>query len=107
VIAGAVPTRDHAQAKALRRSLAIAFTSTIGIASAQAPTTGSGKGTSTTAPGSEKRPDSTNDRLSNPPPANRPSGVTPGGGKTGTAPSTPGGSNPNDAKTDKGKGKNK
>jgi hypothetical protein len=60
------------------------------------PTTGSGQGTATTAPGSEKRPDATNDKLSDPGKANPPSGVTPGGGKTGTAPTTPGHTNTTD-----------
>lgn len=54
------------------------------------PTTGSGQGTATTTPGSEKRPDAADEKLSTPGQANPPSGVTPGGGKTGTKPTTPG-----------------
>lgn len=50
------------------------------------PTTQSGLGTATSAPGATKRSDTATSHLSSPGKATPPSGVTPGFGKTGTAP---------------------
>ena len=85
-----------------RRMFALALALAVclaGTAAAQNPNPGSGKGTSTTAPGSEKRPDATNERLTTPPEEKK-SGVTPGGGKTGTVPTTPGHDTTGKKKTD-------
>jgi hypothetical protein len=68
-------------------ALAIAVLSA-SAAVAQAPTTGAGKGTATTTPNSNKRPAAANQQLSSPGPTT-PAGVTPGGGKVGTKPTTP------------------
>jgi hypothetical protein len=62
--------------------------SSVGIAVAQKPTTGAGLGSATTASGSGKRPAAATSRLSAPGQATPPSGVTPGGGNTGTVPTT-------------------
>src|SRR5215813_10698967 len=53
---------------------------------------GAGRGTAITAPGSQHRSSTATGRLSSPGPghANPPSGVTPGLGRVGTAPTTPG-----------------
>lgn len=53
---------------------------------------GGGRGTAITAPGSLHRSDTATGRLSAPTPgrANPPSGVTPGFGRVGTVPTTPG-----------------
>lgn len=55
-------------------------------------TTGAGRGTAITAPGSQHRSSTANQRLSTPVPgkADPTSGVTPGMGRVGTAPTTPG-----------------
>jgi hypothetical protein len=72
--------------------LAVSFlvASSVGIAAAQStkPTTGAGLGSATTVPGSGKRPAAATERLSKPGQATPPSGVTPGGGNTGTVPTT-------------------
>jgi hypothetical protein len=52
-------------------------------------TVGGGRGTALTAPGSVHRSDNATARLSSPKPAT-PSGVTPGLGRVGTVPTTPG-----------------
>jgi hypothetical protein len=59
-------------------------------------TVGAGRGTAITAPGSRHRSDTATARLSTPRPghANPPSGVTPGFGRVGTVPTTPGHSAP-------------
>ena len=59
-------------------------------------TVGAGRGTAITAPGSQHRSDTATGRLSAPRPgnANPPSGVTPGFGKVGTVPTTPGHNSP-------------
>ena len=55
-------------------------------------TTGAGRGTALTAPGSRHRSETATQRLSTPSPgkANPPSGVRPGIGRVGTVPTTPG-----------------
>ncbi|HEU5192501.1 MAG TPA: hypothetical protein VFX14_22700 [Methylomirabilota bacterium] len=68
-------------------ALAIAMLSA-SAAVAQAPTTGAGKGSATTTPNSGKRPAAATQQLSSPGPSN-PAGVTTGGGKVGTKPTTP------------------
>jgi hypothetical protein len=71
--------------------LAVSFlvASSVGITAAQSkPTTGAGLGTATTGPGSGKLPAAATARLSKPGQAAPPSGVTPGGGNTGTVPTT-------------------
>ncbi len=54
--------------------------------------TGAGRGTALTAPGSQHRSSTANQRLSTPGPgkADPKSGVTPGRGRVGTVPTTPG-----------------
>src|SRR5215510_9145248 len=54
--------------------------------------TGAGRGTALTAPGSQHRSPTANQRLSTPTPgkADPKSGVTPGKGRVGTVPTTPG-----------------
>jgi hypothetical protein len=54
--------------------------------------TGAGRGTAISAPGSQHRSSKATEQLSTPTPgkANPPSGVTPGMGKVGTVPTTPG-----------------
>ena len=71
--------------------LAVSFlvTSSVGITAAQSkPTTAAGLGSATTVPGSGKRPAAATTRLSKPGKATPPSGVTAGGGNTGTVPTT-------------------
>src|SRR6266851_4423341 len=57
---------------------------------------GNGRGTAINAPGSQHRSGTATGRLSAPTPgrANPPSGVTPGFGRVGTVPTTPGHSSP-------------
>jgi hypothetical protein len=64
--------------------------------SAGSHSVGAGRGTAISAPGSAHRSSTATGRLSTPAPgkASPPSGVTPGGGKVGTVPTTPGHQSP-------------
>src|SRR5262249_31987126 len=77
-------------------------TSGSGVASPSGHVVGSGRGTALTAPGSSHRSGSATSHLSTSTPgkANPTSGVTPGQGRLGTAPSTPGRQNVGHARSD-------
>jgi hypothetical protein len=64
--------------------------------SAGSHSVGAGRGTAISAPGSAHRSSTATEQLSTPAPgkASPPSGVTPGGGRVGTVPTTPGHQSP-------------